>query len=105
MTEQLLESPANSREIPAEEGDGPRTVVVELAPPSDGPAPADRASASGNRTAKPSRDLYNATRRSNPAAAERLARAQAAMPEVGETFLGFRLEAELGQGAFGTVFL
>jgi serine/threonine protein kinase/Tfp pilus assembly protein PilF len=59
----------------------------------------------GPRAAPGAADLYRAARRSDPAAAERYAQALAAMPEVGETFLGFHLEAELGRGAFGRVFL
>jgi serine/threonine protein kinase/predicted Zn-dependent protease len=42
---------------------------------------------------------------SDPLAARRLAEAVTAMPSAGETFLGFRLEEELGRGAFGRVFL
>ncbi len=43
--------------------------------------------------------------RSDPEAAHRLANAVIALPEVGTEFLGFRLLAELGQGAFGRVYL
>jgi serine/threonine protein kinase/tetratricopeptide (TPR) repeat protein len=39
------------------------------------------------------------------AGAGRIGRAAAPWPEVGETFLGFQLTAELGRGAFGRVFL
>ena len=42
---------------------------------------------------------------SDPAAAERLARAVTALPRVGNEFLGFRLLAELARGAFGRVYL
>src|SRR5947209_5050283 len=43
--------------------------------------------------------------RSDPEAAHRLATAVIALPEVGTEFLGFRLLAEVGQGAFGRVYL
>ena len=44
-------------------------------------------------------------RGSDPGAAERLAQAATGMPRVGGRFLGFRLRAELGRGAFSRVFL
>jgi serine/threonine protein kinase/tetratricopeptide (TPR) repeat protein len=47
------------------------------------------------------RDLHAAS----PAAALDLASGLCAMPEAGETFLGFHLSEELGRGAFGRVFL
>jgi hypothetical protein len=47
------------------------------------------------------RDLHA----TNPVSARRLADAIVAMPEAGGEFLGFRLEAELGRGALGRVFL
>ena len=50
-------------------------------------------------------DLFQATHRSNPEAAGKLAESTAEMPEVGDVFVGFRLIAELGRGAFGRVFL
>src|SRR5438094_722990 len=50
-------------------------------------------------------DLLRDVDRTDPAAARKLADAALAMPRVGEEFLGFRLEAELGRGAFGRVFL
>jgi eukaryotic-like serine/threonine-protein kinase len=50
-------------------------------------------------------DLLRAVHDSNPAAAGKLADATLAMPEVGQQFVGFYLEAELGRGAFGRVFL
>jgi serine/threonine protein kinase len=43
--------------------------------------------------------------RSDPDAADRLAQAVTAMPEVGTEFLGFRLLQELGKGAFARVYL
>ena len=43
--------------------------------------------------------------RTDPHAAERLAQAVNSLPQVGSTFLGFRLCSELGRGAFGRVFL
>src|SRR5688572_10735086 len=42
---------------------------------------------------------------SSPDVADRLAAAVVAFPEVGGEFLGFRLEGELGRGAFGRVYL
>jgi serine/threonine protein kinase/tetratricopeptide (TPR) repeat protein len=59
----------------------------------------------GTRAAPGAADLYREARQSDPAAADRYARAIAALPRVGESFAGFRLEAELGRGAFGRVFL
>ncbi len=47
------------------------------------------------------RDLQSA----NPIAAAHLAEAVDAIPDVGDDFLGFRLLAELGRGAFGRVYL
>jgi serine/threonine protein kinase/tetratricopeptide (TPR) repeat protein len=49
--------------------------------------------------------LFIDLHRSNPEAAHRLAQAVTALPEVGTELLGFRLLAELGQGAFGRVYL
>jgi len=43
--------------------------------------------------------------RFDPQAARQLARALAAMPEVGTEFLGFQLIGELGRGTFGRVYL
>lgn len=43
--------------------------------------------------------------RSDPGTAERLRGAVARLPQAGDEFLGFRLHAELGRGAFGRVFL
>src|SRR5262249_21927909 len=42
---------------------------------------------------------------SDPDAADRLAVAVTPFPEVGGEFLGFRIERELGRGAFGRVYL
>ena len=50
-------------------------------------------------------ELFQATHRSNPEAAGKLAESTAEMPEVGDVFVGFRLIGELGRGAFGRVFL
>jgi serine/threonine protein kinase/Tfp pilus assembly protein PilF len=41
----------------------------------------------------------------DPRSARRLVEAAGALPQVGSEFLGFRLERELGRGAFGTVYL
>jgi serine/threonine protein kinase/predicted Zn-dependent protease len=41
----------------------------------------------------------------DPEAVQRLAQAGTRLPRTGEVFLGFRLVAELGRGAFGSVFL
>jgi serine/threonine protein kinase/Tfp pilus assembly protein PilF len=51
--------------------------------------------------AKLIRDLHG----SDPAGAERFARAVATLPKPGDEFLGFRLVHELGRGAFGRVYL
>src|SRR5262249_51186149 len=47
------------------------------------------------------RDAY----RADPAAADRLADALTALPQVGSRFAGFQLTRELGRGAFARVFL
>jgi serine/threonine protein kinase/tetratricopeptide (TPR) repeat protein len=52
----------------------------------------------------PSR-LFQDLHASNAHVAERLAAALTSMPHVGTEFLGFRLLAQLGRGAFGRVFL
>ncbi len=52
-----------------------------------------------------SAELFADLDRSDPPAARRLARAMVSFPESGSTFLGFRLEEELGRGAFGRVYL
>ncbi len=51
--------------------------------------------------AKLIRDLHD----SDPAGAERFARAVATLPKPGDEFQGFRLVHELGRGAFGRVYL
>src|SRR5207248_4888282 len=50
-------------------------------------------------------ELFVDLHRSDPQACHRLAEAVTALPEVGTELLGFRLLAELGQGAFGRVYL
>ena len=50
-------------------------------------------------------DLFRAIHQADPPAARRLADATLALPDTGDVFQGFRLEAELGRGAFGRVFL
>jgi serine/threonine protein kinase/tetratricopeptide (TPR) repeat protein len=50
-------------------------------------------------------ELFRDLSRGDPRAADRLARAMTGLPTVGGTFLGFRLESELGRGAFGRVYL
>jgi serine/threonine protein kinase/tetratricopeptide (TPR) repeat protein len=50
-------------------------------------------------------DFLRDLQRSDPAAADRFAEGLTSLPEVGDEFLGFRLVAELGRGAFGRVFL
>jgi serine/threonine protein kinase/Tfp pilus assembly protein PilF len=50
-------------------------------------------------------ELFLDLHRSDPEAAHRIAKAVTAIPEVGTEFLGFRLRAELGEGAFAKVFL
>jgi serine/threonine protein kinase/Flp pilus assembly protein TadD len=49
--------------------------------------------------------LFVDLHRSDPEACHRLVEAVTALPEVGTELLGFRLLAELGQGAFGRVYL
>ncbi len=50
-------------------------------------------------------DLFRDLHRTDPGTAGRLAQAVANWPEAGSDFLGFHLDAELGRGAFGRVFL
>jgi serine/threonine protein kinase/tetratricopeptide (TPR) repeat protein len=49
--------------------------------------------------------LFVDLHRSDPEACHRLVEAVTALPEVGTELLGFRLLSELGQGAFGRVYL
>jgi len=49
--------------------------------------------------------LFRDLHQSNPEAAARLADGLVGLPEIGDRFLGFRLEQELGRGAFGRVYL
>jgi serine/threonine protein kinase len=49
--------------------------------------------------------VFGDLHRADPVAADRLAEGLVRMPEVGTEFVGFRLLAELGRGAFGRVFL
>jgi serine/threonine protein kinase len=50
-------------------------------------------------------DALRDFRQADPGGASRVAQAVSAIPQSGEEFLGFRLLAELGRGAFGRVFL
>ncbi len=50
-------------------------------------------------------DGFRALHQADPQAACRLAQAVSGLPEPGTEFLGFRLLAELGRGAFGRVYL
>ncbi|HEV3080125.1 MAG TPA: protein kinase [Gemmataceae bacterium] len=50
-------------------------------------------------------EVFRQAHHTDPAAALRLARAMSRFPEPGQEFLGFRLLKELGQGAFGRVYL
>ncbi len=50
-------------------------------------------------------ELFLDLDRSDSNLADRLARAVTSFPPVGSVFLGFRLESELGRGAFGHVYL
>jgi serine/threonine protein kinase/predicted Zn-dependent protease len=93
-------SPLTDKIPPVGDDSGPPTRVI---PEAD--ALADRLDALGAGAPRGSADLYHATHRTNPAAAERYARVLASLPQIGEVFAGFRLEAELGRGAFGRVFL
>ena len=49
--------------------------------------------------------LIEALHETDPKASRRLAHALASLPSPGSRFLGFQLEAELGSGAFGRVYL
>ncbi len=59
----------------------------------------------GAGVARPYADLFGDLHRADPRAADRLALGVASLPESGEEVFGFRLESELGRGAFGRVFL
>jgi serine/threonine protein kinase/Flp pilus assembly protein TadD len=50
-------------------------------------------------------ELFRDLERSDSNLAERVARAVTGFPPVGGRFLGFRLDSELGRGAFGRVYL
>jgi eukaryotic-like serine/threonine-protein kinase len=50
-------------------------------------------------------EVFRHAHRTDPEAALRMARAIGCFPEPGKEFLGFRLLKELGQGAFGRVYL
>ncbi len=60
---------------------------------------------SSQRVPESHAELLRSLDRTDPHAAERLAEAMASLPRPGMDFLGFRLESELGRGAFGRVFL
>ena len=49
--------------------------------------------------------LFRDVHLSDPRGADRFARGLSTLPEVGDNFLGFHLIGELGQGAFGKVYL
>ncbi len=66
--------------------------------------PLDAALAAEGVPAAPA-ELMRSLVRTDPDAAERLAEALIEFPRTGEEFLGFRLDQELGRGAFGRVFL
>ena len=76
--------------------DSPPTSVV-IVKPSTGGDWAARLDELGTGAVPGAADLYRAVRQSDPAAADRYARAIAALPRVGQSFAGFRLEAELGR--------
>jgi serine/threonine protein kinase/Flp pilus assembly protein TadD len=97
-----VEVPA--RPEPIGNGDVPPTEVMHVRPVAADDLAA-RLEALGAEAPAGAADLYRAARRSDPAAADRYARAMAAMPKVGEAVAGFRLMGELGRGAFGRVFL
>jgi serine/threonine protein kinase/tetratricopeptide (TPR) repeat protein len=92
----------------------PRTVVLDAAAgltaaslvykESIG-AGADPGTAVAPEAAADALDMLQALHRADPSAARRLAEATLSLPSAGEEFLGFRLESELGRGAFGRVFL
>src|SRR5438445_3824277 len=59
----------------------------------------------GSDSGLPSSRIIQDLQESDPDTAQRLAQAVAAMPEAGSDFLGFRLLADLGRGAFARVYL
>jgi serine/threonine protein kinase/Flp pilus assembly protein TadD len=106
----FCEAAPGSRNPATDDADGPPTQVVSpdavVAPSMVGGANGELAGRLNSlTTTEGAAELYWAARGSNPAAADRYARAMAALPRAGEMFAGFRLETVLGQGAFGRVFL
>ena len=57
------------------------------------------------RVPRESAELFRSLHAADPRAADRLAGVVGAMPAPGTDFLGFRLQSELGRGAFGRVYL
>ncbi|MBA4062965.1 MAG: hypothetical protein C0501_04515 [Isosphaera sp.] len=91
--------------------DGPATRVVDLTPAPSDPrseefecrdwaGSVEKALRTAAETPAPRPPSGSA-----PPAAPAAAPAAVAFPEVGDEFLGFRLEGELGRGAFGRVYL
>ena len=72
--------------------------------PGDDPARLEAALTSQGVPPGPA-ELFRDLDRSDSDLAERLARAVTGFPVLGSVFLGFRLESELGRGAFGRVYL
>src|SRR5271166_810731 len=79
------------------EGSNPTTPHLEhpTAPPLDATM----------RVVVATGDAMEDLRTSHPQVAKQIDEAKSQMPAVGSEFLGFRLIAELGSGAFGRVFL
>jgi eukaryotic-like serine/threonine-protein kinase len=88
----------DSPTMPADSGYGWQSLTQIIDPKSADSAVVPEA-------ARDAADLYQAMRRSDPQAAERLVAAVSQLPVAGSDFLNFRLAVELGRGAFGRVFL
>ena len=101
---ELFDDPALADEVTFEH-DRLRQQSARGGPPSLAGRPGPRDPVGAATSPHGREDLIRALSRSDPAMADRLAVAAASWPEVGRWFLGFRLDAELGRGAFGRVYL
>ena len=92
-------------ESAAAAAEGVAGTVVAGAPTPHFQAPASQDSWGDSGPEVEQRQFLQELRARDPEAAHLLSQAVAALPDVESTFLGFRLIAELGRGAFGRVYL
>src|SRR5262245_16987074 len=112
MFQGTQKAPADFAEIPSAEIDGSASSDAHLHSPTSAVAVRLRNSAevsgpswtSSVKTPAEQAKLFINLHRSDPEAAHQLAQA-VTMPEVGTELLGFRLLADLGEGAFARVYL